>query len=89
MATLTDPLSGLVDEWLGRVKIPYSPHKTLEGSLSFFCLGVVALYLLGASLRVSLLVSLGVTFLESLCVRGADNFAVPLSTGLFLKYFGW
>lgn len=89
MAALTDPLSGLVDEWLGRVKIPYSPHKTLEGSLSFFCLGVAVLHLLGISLRISLLVSLGVTFLESLCVRGADNFAVPLSTGLFLKYFGW
>jgi dolichol kinase len=88
MAALTDPLSGLVDEWLGRLRLPYSQHKTLEGSISFFFLGVAVLSPLGIGLRVSLLLSLGVTFLESLCVRGADNFVVPLSTGLFLSYFG-
>jgi len=87
MATLVDPLSGLVDEWVGRLKIVYSPHKTLEGSVCFFCLGTLALYLLGMNLKISLFTSLGVAFLESLCVRGADNFAVPLSTGLFLRYF--
>jgi len=88
MATLVDPLSGLVDEWLGRTKIVYSPHKTLEGSLCFLSLGVLVLYFLGIEPKTSLLISLGVTFVESLCVRGADNFTVPLSTGLFLKYFG-
>ncbi|MEM2282158.1 MAG: hypothetical protein QXH26_01225 [Candidatus Hadarchaeales archaeon] len=89
MGTFTDPISGLVDEFLGKTKIIYSPHKTMEGSLSFLLVGTVVLHLLRVDFPVSLLVSIAVMFLESLCVRGGDNFVVPLSTGLFLTYFGY
>lgn len=88
MATLADPISGLADEYLGRTNLIYSHHKTVEGFFSFVCVGTAALYLLGTNLGLSILVSVGVAFLESLCVRGADNFIVPVSTGFLLRYFG-
>lgn len=87
MGSFVDPISGLVDERVNEPRIPYSPHKTLLGFLTFFLSGCFAMYLLGMGLN-SIYLSLTLAFLESLCVRGADNFVVPFATGLFLKCFG-
>lgn len=86
MAALTDPLSGLMDQ-VGKLKLVYSPHKTIEGFICFLVLGWMVLYLLHIHPAVALATSLIVCFFESICVRGGDNLLVPVMTGLTLQYF--
>jgi len=78
-----DTVGGLVGQFLGRKPLPYSPSKTIEGSLSAFgaSAAVASAFLplphaVGAALVGS--------FVESLPLGDWDNFFVPVTTAILV-----
>ncbi len=76
-----DGLSSLVGKSIGRIRLPFTGGKSLEGSLT--CLAAVyfsALALTGNGPR-SLIVALVATVVEAIPAKDFDNISLPVITG--------
>lgn len=75
-----DGLSSVVGKLFGRISIPGTGGKTVEGSLAAFA----AIFLATLSVRIDPLTALGIaafgTFLEALPLGDLDNLVIPLGT---------
>jgi dolichol kinase len=85
LLALADPIATFVGTRIGKRKLPWG--KSLEGSMSFFVVSLLCLYL-ACSYRLSLaaITALVLTLVESVARRGLDNLAIPVGTSLLLRY---
>ena len=86
--TLGDGGSSLIGSWIGRVKLPFNPNKTLEGSLAGLVLasaGTIPLVGLTPGLAAA---CLGMA-VEALPLPVDDNLTVPLASAAFLLSLTW
>ena len=77
-----DGLSSLVGKLFGRIDIPFTGGKTLEGSLTAFLAIWFAAYSAYPNPSVALTVALAGTALEALPLDDLDNLVIPLGTAL-------
>jgi phytol kinase len=77
-----DGLSSVVGKLFGRIKMPFTGGKTLEGSLAAFVAIFCASFVVSRKLGLSLTVALAGTFLEALPLEDLDNLVIPLGTAL-------
>ena len=76
-----DTAAGLVGQFLGRVKLPYNPGKTLEGTLASFSVAAgLSLCFLPPGPAVA--VAAAAAFIESLPLGIWDNLIVPVAVAL-------
>ena len=76
-----DGLASLAGKLFGRVKIPHTGGKTLEGSLTCFIAAFTATFIVTRHLIPSLIVA-AVTMLIEMCPLGDwDNMIIPAATG--------
>lgn len=87
-----DGLASLVGKMIGRVTIPYTGGKTLEGSLACFTAVFISTSLVSENVVISLLVALVAMLIEVLPLGDFDNLLIPVSIGccymLFCNCFG-
>lgn len=77
-----DGLSSVVGKIFGRIRIPFTGGKTLEGSLTAFTVIFMGAYAQTGDLRGSLALSAVGTVLEALPLEDMDNLVLPLGVGL-------
>lgn len=77
-----DGLASVFGKLFGRIRIPATRGKTLEGSIA--CASAVAIATYGVTRRVdvALFVAVGATALEALPTDDADNLILPVGAGL-------
>jgi len=95
-----DGLADIVGKKMGRMRIPWSKEKSVEGSIAMFfggwlmALGVLYVYIqsgffdvpFGSLLMPVTLIALAGTLMESLHFRDIDNITVP-TLAVVLGYF--
>lgn len=77
-----DGLSSIVGKLFGRIKMPLTGGKTLEGSLAAFVAIFWASMVASNNVALSLTVALAGTVLEALPLEDLDNLVIPLGTAL-------
>lgn len=77
-----DGLSSVVGKLFGRVRLPFTGGKTLEGSLAAFAAIFWAAWWASDNLPVALAVAASGTLLEALPLEDLDNLVIPLGTAL-------
>ncbi len=77
-----DGLSSVVGKLFGRIRLPFTGGKTLEGSLVAFTAIFWAAWSAGKNPGVALAVAGFGTFLEALPLGDLDNLVIPLGTAL-------
>ena len=76
-----DGLASLAGKLFGRVKLPHTGGKTLEGSLTCFMAVFVSTYIVSRNAVVSLLVALVAMLIEVFPLGDWDNMIIPAATG--------
>lgn len=77
-----DGLSSVVGKLFGRVRLPFTGGKTLEGSLTAFLAIFVAAWAVSGNPLAAVTVALAGTILEALPLEDLDNLVIPLGTAL-------
>lgn len=77
-----DGLSSLVGKLYGRVKLPFTGGKTLEGSLAAFAAIFWAAWWASGNVTTAFSVAAVGTILEALPLEDLDNLVIPLGTAL-------
>ena len=77
-----DGLSSLVGKLFGRIRLPLTGGKTLEGSLAAFVAIFWAAWWAGRDPTLALAVAGAGTLLEALPLEDLDNLVIPLGTAL-------
>ena len=77
-----DGLSSVVGKLFGRIRLPLTGGKTLEGSLAAFAAIFWAAWWAGHNPVIALGVASFGTFLEALPLEDLDNLVIPLGTAL-------
>jgi dolichol kinase len=72
----------VVGKLFGRVSLPWTGGKTLEGSLAAFAAIFWSAWATGGKLGLALSVALIGTLLEALPLEDLDNLVIPLGTAL-------
>ena len=78
-----DGFSSLIGKLVGRVTLPFTGGKTLEGSLAAFVAVWIAVSAFDHQPLTALAVAAVATLLEALPLKDLDNLVIPLGTGLF------
>jgi phytol kinase len=76
-----DGFASLVGKIFGRIRIPLTGGKTVEGSLACFLVVFIASYRLSGDSAGSLLVAATATVLEALPIKDYDNIILPVGVG--------
>jgi dolichol kinase len=76
-----DGLSSLVGKFFGRIKLPLTGGKSLEGSLTCFGAAFLSAWLVGGKPLPALAVAAVATFTEAIPLKDFDNIVLPLVTG--------
>ena len=76
-----DGLASLAGKLFGRVKIPHTGGKTLEGSLTCFAAVFLSTYIVTGLSVVSLIIALVAMLIEVLPLGDWDNMIIPVTTG--------
>ena len=76
-----DGLASLAGKLFGRIKIPHTGGKTLEGSLTCFIAVFLATYFVTGLSIVSLIIALVAMLIEVLPLGDWDNMIIPAATG--------
>jgi len=77
-----DGLSSVVGKLFGKIRLPLTGGKTLEGSLAAFAAIYLAALVASSNPVLALAVAVAGTFLEALPLEDLDNLAIPLGTAL-------
>ncbi|MFW5826817.1 MAG: diacylglycerol/polyprenol kinase family protein [Alkalispirochaeta sp.] len=80
-----DGLASFAGKLYGRIRIPGTGGKTLEGSLSCAAAVAASTYLVYPDSRVVVVTALGATVLEALPTGDADNLILPVGVGLLVS----
>jgi dolichol kinase len=76
-----DGFSSLIGKGFGRIPMPFSDGKSLEGTITCLSLTFLASYLVTKSFGISLTIALSTAFVEMLPLKDFDNIAIPLAAG--------
>lgn len=76
-----DGLASLAGKLFGRIKIPHTGGKTLEGSLTCFAAVFISTYIVTGLSIVSLIVALVAMLIEVLPLGDWDNMIIPTCAG--------
>ena len=76
-----DGLASLAGKLFGRLKIPHTGGKTLEGSLTCFAAVFLATYIVTGLSVISLIIALVAMLIEVLPLGDWDNMIIPVCTG--------
>ncbi len=82
-----DGLSSLSGKMFGRIRIPLTGGKTLEGSATCFAAVLLSSYLVLGRLDYALAVATAATVLEAMPTQDVDNIVLPLGVGLVARFF--
>jgi len=77
-----DGLSSVVGKIFGRIRMPFTGGKTVEGSLAAFLAIFWAAWWASRDVPIALAVAVAGTFLEALPLEDLDNLVIPLGTAL-------
>ena len=77
-----DGLSSLAGRYLGRMELPFTGGKSLEGSLTCFAAVLIASTAVSGDALRSIPIAMVATIVEAIPARDYDNIALPLATGL-------
>jgi dolichol kinase len=83
-----DGLSSLVGKTIGRIRLPFTQGKSLEGSLTCFTVSFFSAYILSQRPTHSLIIALVSTFVEALPTKDWDNILLPVAAGLTATLLG-
>lgn len=81
-----DGLSSVVGKLFGRIRMPFTGGKTLEGSLAAFLAIFWAAWAASGNAVTALAVAIFGTFLEALPLEDLDNLVIPLGTALLFSF---
>lgn len=84
-----DGLSSIVGKLFGRIHLPFTGGKTLEGSLAAFVAIFWAAWLASRDPILALGVAFTGTLLEALPLEDLDNLVIPLGTALAFSVLAW
>ncbi len=87
--TFADSAAALIGRWIGKNRVHIGSNKrTLEGSLTFFAVTMLILYLLPVTLSIGTMIVIAVllTHIELFAPHQTDNILIPL-VGAALLYF--
>ena len=76
-----DGLASLAGKLFGRIKIPHTGGKTLEGSLTCFTAVFISTFIVSRNPVVSLIVALLAMLIEVFPLGDWDNMIIPAATG--------
>lgn len=77
-----DGFSSLVGKTFGRITIPFTGGKSLEGSLTCFLTSFLSTYLISGQFLASIGIALSATVVEAAPTKDWDNIILPLTTGI-------
>lgn len=77
-----DSIASVVGKAVGRITLPFTGGKTLEGSLACASVVAVVAFLVLGSWPMALVVALAAAVLEALPTRDIDNLILPMGVGL-------
>ncbi|OHD14886.1 MAG: hypothetical protein A2Z96_07235 [Spirochaetes bacterium GWB1_48_6] len=80
-----DGLSSVVGKIFGRVKLPFTGGKTLEGTLTVFLVVLPVALAAGGTWNTALIVAGAAAFLEALPLEDLDNLILPLGTAFLFN----
>ncbi len=83
-----DSFSSLVGKTLGRIPMPYTRGKSVEGSLTCFTASLISAYALSRKLSASLIIAAVSTFVEAVPAKDWDNILLPIAAGLTATLLG-
>ncbi|TXT45187.1 MAG: cdsA1 [Spirochaetes bacterium] len=76
-----DSFSSLVGKLIGRIKLPFTQGKSLEGSVTCFIMSLFSAYMVSRQLGPSILIALGSTVAEAIPTKDLDNIILPIVSG--------
>ena len=79
---LGDSFSSLIGKSFGRIPMPFSGGKSVEGSVLCFAIVLLAVYLLTGRFMPSMIIALATTFAEFWPTKDWDNILIPLAAGI-------
>jgi dolichol kinase len=77
-----DAIASIVGKAVGRISLPFTGGKTLEGSLACATVVAIAAFLVLGSWPVALIVAITAALLEALPTKDIDNLILPMGVGL-------
>lgn len=77
-----DGLSSLAGKTLGRIRLPFTRGKSLEGSLTCLTAVFLSSWAFSGNPFASVIVALATTIVEAMPLKDWDNIVVPLAAGL-------
>ncbi|MDP2791589.1 MAG: phosphatidate cytidylyltransferase [Rectinemataceae bacterium] len=83
-----DSFSSLVGKTLGRIPMPYTRGKSVEGSLTCFTVSLISAYAMSRKLGASLVIAAVSTIVEAAPTKDWDNILLPLAAGLTATLLG-
>lgn len=81
-----DGLSSVVGKIFGKVRLPFTGGKTLEGTLTVFAVVLPVALSAGGSFQTAVIVAVCAAFLEALPLEDLDNLVLPLGTALIFSF---
>lgn len=81
-----DGLASLVGKFLGRVHIPFTSGKTLEGSFACFLAVLLASFLVCRNIRYAFILALAAMLIEVLPLSDFDNIVIPIAIGAIYQF---
>jgi len=83
-----DGLSSLVGKLFGKIRLPRTGGKSLEGSITCFTVSLISAYMMSARLGPSLVIAAVSTITEVLPTKDWDNILLPLTVGAAAAILG-
>lgn len=83
-----DSFSSLVGKTMGKIDLPFTRGKSLEGSLTCFIFSLITAYLMSGRLEAALVIAAVSTFVEAAPTKDWDNILLPLSAGIAASLLG-
>jgi len=83
-----DGFSSLVGKTVGRINLPFTRGKSVEGSLTCFIFSLITAYLMSGRLDAALVIAAVSTLVEAAPTKDWDNIILPLSAGLAASLLG-
>ena len=80
-----DGLSSVIGKIFGRIKLPFTGGKTLEGTLTVFLVVFPVALAAGADLWAAFIVAGAAAFLEALPLHDLDNLILPVGTAFLFN----
>ncbi len=84
-----DSFSSIVGKTVGKIKMPFTRGKSLEGSLTCFLVSLLSTFAISRQFGPSLIIAAVSTFVEALPAKDWDNILLPLAAGLTATLMGF